>query len=116
MSVSVAINGTALNPQPASVDWETTITGGKLDGTDATGASRTAVLRAPVFQGGTVNFNWDSFANSVLTSIVLPAPGDTQQGTGVTYSSGVVAKEITSYEAPPGGLVRGVEMRVMVVV
>lgn len=116
MSVTVAINGTDLNPQPASVDWESNVTGGKLDGTDSLGAYETCVLRAPLAQGGTANWNWSDYENSVLTSIVLPARFSTMRDTGTTYSSGVVSSRITSIDGPPGGLVRGVEMRVRVVI
>lgn len=116
MSVTVAINGVTLNPQPASVDWESNVIGGKLDGTDALGAYETAILRAPVDRGGTVNWNWGTYESSVLSSIVLPPRFSTMRDSGTTYSSGVVSSRITSIDGPPGGLVRGVEMRVRVVI
>lgn len=116
MTVTVSINGTTLNPQPAEVDWTTNTIEGKLDGTEATGAYMVATLKAPVRSGGTANWNWGNYDNLVLSSIVLPAPFSTQRDTGVTYSSGVVSRAIKQMQAPPGGLVRGVEMEVMVVV
>lgn len=116
MSVTVQINGVTLNPQPAEVNWSTDVIDGKLDGTEAVGASMIATLRAPVDGGGTVNWNWDTYDNSVLSSIVLPPPFSTQRDTGTTYSSGVVSRAIRKIDAPPGGLVRGVEMQVLVIV
>jgi hypothetical protein len=114
MTVSVLINGVALIPQPAETSWEEESTGGKLDGTDATGAYRVHILKAPVHRGAVSN--WATYANAVLTSITTHAPGDTMRGTGVTYSSGVVSKPIAKYGAPPGGLIRDVELRLLVVV
>lgn len=117
MAVVVAINGVTLNPQPAEVNWETPIIGDdKLDGTEATGAYETVTLRAPVDNGGTANWNWSTYENQVLTSIVLPARFSTMRDTGTTYSSGVVSKRIKSISAPPGGLVRGVELTVSVII
>jgi len=116
MAVTVQINGATLNPQPASVDWESNIIGGLLSGIDALGAYETVILRAPVDQGGTANWNWASYENQVLTSITIPARFSTMRDTGTTYSSGVVSSRISRIDAPPGGLVRGVEMRVRVVV
>jgi hypothetical protein len=115
MTVTVQINGTTLNPQPSETAWEESVTGGKLDGTDALGAYSVLTLRAPVESGGTANWNWSDFENQVLTSITVPDRLETMRGTGTTYSSGVVSKKITKTNAPPGGLVRGVEMRVLVV-
>lgn len=114
MSVTVQINGTSLSPQPAETNWRQISVGEKLDGTDAPGAAWELTLRAPVFTGGSIN--WDDYDNTVLTSIVAPAPGDTMRGTAVTYSSGVVSKPIETFNAPPGGLVRDVEMKVIVVI
>lgn len=116
MTVVIAINGVALNPQPADVDWESNIIDEKLDGTDATGAYQTVILRFPVDRGGTANWNLATYENQVLTSIVLPARFSTMRDTGTTYSSGVVSKRIESIKSPPGGLVRGVEMSVRVIV
>jgi hypothetical protein len=117
MAVTVQINGTTLNPQPASVDWESNIIGGKLDGSEAIGAYEAVTLRAPVDNGGTVNWNWSTYENQTLTSIVLPARFETmKEASGTTYNSGVVSKRIRAIDAPPGGLVRGVEMRVLVVI
>lgn len=114
MSVTVAINSVALIPQPASTDWRQISVDGKLDGTDALGAAWELTLKAPVFRGGTCN--WDDYDNSVLTSVTAPAPGDTMRGTAVTYSSGVVSKPLSEQSAPPGGLVRGVTMVLTVVI
>lgn len=116
MTVSVQLNGTALTPQPASVDWRTEPIQQKLNGTDAIGSYDIAILRAPVGQGGTANWNWSSFENTVLTSAVLPARYLTMRDTGTTYSSGVVARKVTLANAPPGGLVRDVVMEVAIVV
>lgn len=116
MTVSVAINGVALNPQPAEVNWSTEVIDGKLDGRDAIGAYMIATLVAPVDSGGTANWNWGTYDNTVLTSVTLPAPFSTMRDSGTTYSSGVVSKPIKSVQAPPGGLVRGVEMDILVIV
>lgn len=116
MTVTVLINGGTLVPQPAETNWEMTTVGEKLDATDATGSYWIHTLRAPVFRGGTANFNWDSYDNQVLTSIRTHAPGDTMRGTEVTYSSGVVSKPIRTLTSPPGGLVRSVELQILVVI
>lgn len=116
MTVTVAINGVTLNPQPSSIDWETNVIEQKLNGTDGAGAYQVVTIKAPLDRGGSSNFNWDSYDNTVLSSIVLPAPFDTMRGTGVTYSSGVVSRAIRHVSAPPGGLIRDVEMQVLVVV
>ena len=115
MTVTVAINGVTLNPQPAEINWQTPVMGEKLDGTEATGAYETVTLRAPVDHGGTVNWNWSTYENTALTSIVLPARFSTMRDTGTTYSSGVVSKRIKRIAAPPGGLVREVELQVSVI-
>lgn len=116
MAVTVTINGGTLNPQPAAVNWERVQVGEKLDGTEAGGAYHLVTLVAPVDSGGTANWNWSSYENAVLTSIVLPAPFSTMRDSGTTYSSGVVSKRIKRISNPPGGLVREVEMQVLVVV
>lgn len=116
MTVTVAINGTTLNPQPSSIDWVTDVIDQKLNGTDATGAYQLVTLKAPLDRGGTANFNWNNFDSTVLTSIVLPAPFDTMRGTAVTYSAGVVSRAIKSVSAPPGGLIRDVSMEILVIV
>jgi hypothetical protein len=115
VSVTVAINGVTLNPQPADVVWDSALTGGKLDGTDARGAYETVTLRFPVDRGGTANWNLSTYENIVLTSIVLPARFDTMRGTGVTYSNGVVSKRIKHIANPVGGLVKDVELEVLVI-
>lgn len=115
MSVTIQINSTTLIPQPGETSWEQVAMGEKLDGTNGLGAYWVHTLKAPVFSGGTASFNWDSFDNSVLTSIRTHAPGDTMRGTAVTYSSGVVSKPIMTLTAPPGGLVREVELRISVI-
>lgn len=114
MSVTVAINGVTLVPQPAEIGWTIDPNGQKLDGTESLGAYMVATLKAPVMRGGTCN--WQTYDNSVLTSIVLPAPFSTQRDSGTTYSSGVVSRAIKQIAAPPGGLVRNVEMEVLVIV
>lgn len=114
MTVSVLINGVALIPQPSETSWEIEPTGGKLDGTDSTGAYQVHILKAPVHRGAVSN--WATYDNQVLTSIQTHAPGDTMRGTAVVYSSGVVSKPITRFNAPPGGLVKEVELRLMVIV
>lgn len=115
MSVVVAINGVTLNPQPADVVWDSSVTGGKLDGTESAGAYEMVTLKAPVERGGTASWNWQTYENSVLTSIVLPARFDTMRGTGVTYSSGVASKRIKHIANPVGGLVKEVELEIMVI-
>lgn len=115
MAVTVAINGTTLNPQPRDVTWEPVSSGGKLDGTDSLGAYDTLVLTTPPARGGTANFNWDSFENSVLTSIVAPAKGETMSsGSGTTYNSGVVSGPIKVSSKP--GDIQETQMTVLVVV
>ena len=116
MAVTVQINGTALNPQPRETVWNVEIIGQKLNGTEEAGAYQVLTLRAPVSTGGTANWNWGDFDNTVLTSVTAPAPFDTMKGTAVTYSSGAIARAIRSNAAPPGGLVRGVEMDILVIV
>jgi hypothetical protein len=116
VAVSVAINGNVLNPQPADVDWEVNIIEQKLNGTDGSGAYQVVTLRAPVDRGTLSNWNWGTYANSVLSSIVLPPPYSTMRDTGTTYSSGVVSRAIRKIENPPGGLIRGVELQILVIV
>lgn len=116
MTVNVQINGTALNPQPRSATWELSGEGGKLDGTDHLGAYDILVLRSPPSRGGTANWNWTSFENMTLTSVVAMPRGQTlKNGTETTYSSGVVSKPITSIVSPPGDIVEAVEFRVAVI-
>lgn len=114
MSVTVKINGTTLIPQPAETVWEFATLGQKMNGTDGLGAYMLHTLKAPVHVGGTSN--WDDYDNTVLTSIVTHAPGDTMRGTEITYSSGVVSRPLRAQSAPPGGLVQGVELEILVVV
>lgn len=115
MAVTVQINGVTLNPQPAEVNWSSEIVGDYLDGSQAVGAYETVTLVAPVDSGGTANWNWGNYENMVLTSITIPARFETMRGSGTTYSDGVISKRIKSTNAPPGGLVRGVEMEVRVI-
>jgi len=116
MTVEIQLDGTALTPQPRETTWQTPIVGGKMDGTEALGSYYTLTLRAPVGSGGTANWNWGNFANSVLTSIQAHAPYDTMKGSAVTYNSGVVARAVRTISTPPGGLVRGVEMDILIII
>jgi hypothetical protein len=114
MTVTVAINGTTLVPQPRDVKWEPSPVGTKLDGTNALGAYDVLTMTAPPARGGTANFNWDSFENSVLTSIVAPARGETMSsGSGTTYNSGVVSGPITVASKP--GDIQETQMTIFVV-
>ena len=114
MTVTVSINGTTLVPQPRDVKWEPKAIGGKLDGTDALGSYDMLTLEAPPARGGTATFNWDDFENTVLTSIVAPAKGETMtSGSGTTYNSGVVSKPITVTSKP--GDIQETKMVVLVV-
>lgn len=117
MAVTLSINGTALNPQPQTARWAYQSTGGKLDGTDHLGAYDVLILTSPPARGGTANWNWNSFENQTLTSIVAPARGQTMKdGSGTTYNSGVVGKPIMEVRDVPGGVLESVEFRVLVVV
>ena len=116
MTVSIQMNGTALNPQPRTANWELPGEGGKLDGTDHLGAYDILVLRSPPARGGTANWNWSTFENQVLTSVVAMPRGQTMKtGTETTYNSGVVSKPITPVGSEPADIVPGVEFRVLVV-
>lgn len=116
MTVNVQINGTALNPQPRVATWELSSAGGKLDGTDHLGAYDVLVLQSPPSRGGTANWNWTSFENQTLTSVVAMPRGQTlKSGTETTYSSGVVGKPITPIASPPGDIIEAVEFRVLVI-
>ena len=116
MTVSIQIDGTALNPQPRTATWDLNSGGGKLDGTDHLGAYDTLVLRSPPARGGTANWNWKDFENQVLTSIQAMPRGQTMKtGSATTYNSGVVAKPISTVVASPGDIVESVELRVLVV-
>lgn len=116
MTVTVAINGVTLNPQPAETSWTTVVVGNKLNGTNALNGYMLHTLKAPIDRGGTANWNWGNFDNTVLTSITTHAPFDTMRGTAVTYNAGVVSKQIITIEAQLGGIVAGVEMELLVVV
>lgn len=117
MAVTLTINGTALNPQPRTAQWDLQSGGGKLDGTDHLGAYDILILTSPNARGGTANWNWNSFENQVLTSIIAPARGQTMKdGSGTTYNSGVVARPIMEVRDVPGGVLESVEFRVLVVV
>lgn len=115
MAVSVLINGVALNPQPAEVIWDSGVIEQKLNGTDGVGAYEKVTLRFPVDRGGTAFWNLSTYENSVLASIVLPARFDTMRGTGVTYSSGVVSRRVKHIANPVGGLVKEVELELLVI-
>lgn len=116
MTVEIQCNGTALFPQPRDVNWESVQVSGKLDGTDAIGAYEILVLKAPPEAGGTANWNWSNFENSVLTSVQAPARFDNTFGTAVTYNSGVVSERIKRIDSTVGNVINGVEMRIKVVV
>jgi hypothetical protein len=116
MTVTVTINGTALNPQPAETSWESVVTGSKLNGTDALGGYMLHTLKAPVDRGGTASWNWGSYDNTVLSTIVTHAPFDTMHGTAVTYNAGVVSRQIKTTASQPGNIVTGVEMELLIVV
>ena len=113
--MTITINGTALNPQPRAKVISSNSQGGKLDGTDALGAYAIIELTSTVARGGTANFNWDSFENSVLTSIALPAKTATLQDANTTYSSGVVASSI-SVQSRPGNILEQVSMTIRAIV
>ena len=115
MTVEIQLNGTALTPQPRETVWNAPVIAQKLNGTDELGAYHTLTLRAPIGSGGTANWNWGDFDNTVLTSIQAHAPYDTMKGSAVTYSSGVVSRAIRTIQTPPGGLVRGVEMDILII-
>lgn len=95
MPVTIKLNGTALRPQPAEATWITDIVDQKLNGTDATGAYQILKLSSPQYRDS--GYNWDTYENSVLTSIQAFAPGDTPNGASVLYNSGVVARKIREY-------------------
>lgn len=117
MTVAIKINGTTLIPQPATATWSPNEGGGKLSGVSHLGAYRILILRCVPTQGGASNFNWTDYENTVLTSIQAYPPGqDGQTGTATTYSSGVVSEPIREIQAGPGGILRGIEMRVKVVI
>jgi hypothetical protein len=117
MTVSIQINGTDLNPQPSSVTWKPNPAGGKLDGTTHLGAYHLLELVCVPTPGGSSNFNWTTFENTVLTSIRAYAPGDDgQDGTPVTYNSGVVSRPIEEIRSEGGGILRGIKMTVAVVI
>ena len=116
MAVTVSINGTALVPQPRSAVWELQPGGGMLDGTEHFGGFDVLILRSPPSRGGTANWNWTTFENQSLTSIVAPPRGQTlRSGSATTYNSGVVGKPITSVPSSPGDIVEEVEFRLLVV-
>lgn len=117
MTVSIQINGTDLDPQPATVTWLPNDGGGKLSGVRHLGAYELLELVCVPTPGGSSNFNWLDYENQVLTSIRAYAPGDDgQTGTPVTYNSGVVSQPIEKIESGPGGILRGVKMVVAVVI
>lgn len=95
MPVTIKCNGVALIPQPQEATWTIDIVDQKLDGTDALGAYRVLRLSTPQYRDS--GYNWDTYENSVLTSIQAFAPGDTPNGASVLYNSGVVARRIREY-------------------
>lgn len=113
--MAVQINGTALNPEPKVKVHSVAASGGKLDGTDALGAYDIIELTAGLTRGGTANFNWTDFENSVLTSIAIPAKNDTLSGSNVTYNSGVVSRSIST-SSKVGDLIDRVSMVIRVVI
>lgn len=116
MAVVVLVNGGTLNPQPADITWEPNVIDQKLNGVDGLGAYYVVTLRAPADYSGSANWNWDSYDNTVLSSIVLPAPYESMKtGTGTTYSSGVVSRAIRKVASPVGGLIKDIEMQVQVI-
>lgn len=117
MTVPIKCNGTSLVPQPGTVSWLPNEGGDKLDGTLHLGAYHILVLRCVPAPGGASNFNWTDYENTVLTSIQAYPPGqDGQTGTPTTYNSGVVSEPINEIRSEPGGILRGIEMRVKVVI
>jgi hypothetical protein len=111
---TIKINGTALSPQPAGEVWEENIAGGKLNGTEESGAYKIFRLQAPVLAGQV--FNWQQFENQVLTSLQAYAPGDLSTGADVVYSSGVVSRKIKRFESPLDRTVTGVELEIAIIV
>jgi hypothetical protein len=111
---TIEINGTELSPQPAAARWEETISGGKLDGTDALGAYKLFRISAPILVGQT--FNWQTYENQVLTSLQAFAPGARPTAADVVYSSGVVSRKIKSFDMPGDLTITGVELEILVVV
>lgn len=117
MTVPIKINGTTLVPQPATANWLPNEGGGKLSGVSHLGAYHILVLRCVPTQGGASNFNWRDYENQVLTSIQAYPPGqDGQNGTPTTYNSGVASEPIREISSGPGGILRGIEMRIKVVI
>ena len=112
---TIKINGVTLDPQPARAKWDDNIVDGKLNGTDALGAYRTLTIQAPPL-AGQANFNWTDFQNQVLSSIQAFAPGDQPTGSNVIYSSGVVSRQIKTYDVGDDRTVGGVQMEILVVV
>lgn len=112
--MTIKINGTVLAPQPARTFWKRTALGQNLNGTGALGAYETFVILAPKLLDQA--FNWTSFENQVLSSLTAYAPGSGPLGTAVTYSGGVVSREIRQFEMPEDRSVSGVELEILVIV
>lgn len=111
---TIIINGTELSPQPAQVDWLIPVNGSKLNGTEAEAAFGVLVLSAPKMKNAT--FNWASFENSVLSSIVAPSPGtDAESNSYTTYNSGVISRKIKSFSVPNDRTVTGVSLEILIV-
>jgi hypothetical protein len=117
MAGTVLINGTALNPQPRDISWQSSIIKGKLDATDALGAAYIVTLTSPNSRGGTASWNWSTFENTVLTSVVIPARGVTlRDSTYTTYNSGVTSKQIRTVASVPGDVLPPISLEIVVVV
>ena len=110
----ITINGDLLEPQPASTEWQLPIAGNKLDATQALAAYATFIVTSPPIKNQF--FNWKSYENLVLTSLGCYAPGETPEGTPITYSSGVVSRKITAYQQPEDRTVRQIRMEILVVI
>lgn len=108
----IAINGTILEPQPMWDEWQEEIVNEKLNGTDALGAYRKFIIRAPALAGQT--FNWDSFENQELVTLQAYAPGGLPTGNSVIYSNGAVAKKIQKFTSPLDRSVTSIELIILV--
>lgn len=113
---NVIIDGSTLVPQPANINWQATVIKGKVNGTEAVGSAYIVTLTAPNSRGGTANWNWSSFENQVLTSIVIPARGQTLQNASfTTYNTKVVGKAIRQVRSVPGNILTPAQFDVLVV-
>lgn len=108
----ILLNGIKLEPQPASSEWTVETLGRKLNGTDEGAAFARLMLSSPPLKGQ--SFNWQQFENQVLTSMTAYAPGTGPEGAATTYSSGVVARKMTTYSQPSDRTVRQVILEILV--